>query len=182
MVTVIYILFLFALIHFIYENILLPSFRLKLRYRLFSLRDELRGLKFENMDIIDEKLYKYLQTSLNVTVTILYRIDIGTVLKVQKRYEKDKKFRERIERRAKLIDNLVEKCPIDKVAEIRREYLRVLEYAFLANSGSWFIYLVPIALVIVCLDKLNEFIKNISTIREHEVDEVVPSSSLAYSP
>jgi len=173
-----YILLFLALFHYIYESVLLPSIRLNYRYRLFSLRDELRRLKFENRDLIDDKLYDHLQTSLNVIVNYLYRFDIWMLWKAHKRYVEDKKFRERIERRAKLIDELLEKCKVTEVVELRKKYLGTLEYVLLANAGAWYIYLFPIAFVLVGLNKLKSFIKEVSTIREHEVEEIAPSLSV----
>lgn len=177
MITLIYILLLLALFHYIYESALLPSIRLNYRYRLFSLRDELRRLKFENRDLIDDRLYNYLQTSVNVTVNILHRIDLGMVLKTHKRYEEDKEFHQRIERRRKLIDDLLQKCEVSEIVEVRKKYLRTLEYVFFANTGALYIYLVPIAILLACLDKLKSFIKDVSTIREREVDEISPAYS-----
>lgn len=181
MVTFIYILLFLALFHYLYENVLLPSIRLKFRYRLFSLRDELRRLKFENIDLVDDRLYEYLQTSLNVTINILPRIDIGMFLKVRKIYEEDKEFRSKIERRGKLMDELTEKCKVPKLVEIRENYLEIFRYVFLANVGSWSIYIVPIALLVICWNNMKTFIKNITTIREHEVDVILPSCPIAYS-
>jgi len=44
-----------AVYHFVYEGILAPSFRLKLRFELFELRDELRKLKISHAeDLRDE--------------------------------------------------------------------------------------------------------------------------------
>ncbi|MGH8330614.1 MAG: hypothetical protein ACRER3_22985, partial [Pseudomonas fluorescens] len=54
-----------AFVHFVFESILAPSFRLKLRFEIFALRDELRLLKIECESSLHDKHFEYLQSSLN---------------------------------------------------------------------------------------------------------------------
>jgi len=173
MITLIYVFMSLALLHYIYESIMLPSIRLKFRYRMFSLRDDLRRLRVQHGDVLNQKLYHHLQTSLNVTLDNLYRIDLAAFLTVHRRYQTDREFRERVERRARLLDELLAECPLPQVLDIRDEQLRVFRRVFLANAGSWFIYLIPAALVLLCFEQLKSFIRKISSIPEYEVTKTL---------
>jgi hypothetical protein len=72
------VMMLLTLAHFIYESIVAPSLRLKIRYDLFALRDELRFLKIKRGSSLDDKHYVYLQDSINTMISHLARYDIAT--------------------------------------------------------------------------------------------------------
>ena len=182
MSILIYIILSLALLHFIYQGIILPSFRLKYRYKIFSMRDNLRRLKFERDNEIDDKLFEYLQTSLNITLNILYRIDFSLLVKAKSIYEHNEKFRNNIERRAKYIDGLFDKCDVTEIIEIRKKYLELLEQVLLANSGALLIYLVPIGLLALSWNWFTEFIKRLSAIEEKEVEIILPSGTVPVTP
>jgi hypothetical protein len=54
-IVMLQLMFFLALAHFIYESILAPSWRLSLRFRLFSLRDEVRALEADCRDGLDDE-------------------------------------------------------------------------------------------------------------------------------
>jgi hypothetical protein len=56
MTTAIIIFLALTVFHFVYESILAPSFRLSLRFRLFVLGDEVRKLKIECAESLNDEL------------------------------------------------------------------------------------------------------------------------------
>jgi hypothetical protein len=65
MITAILYLIALAALHFVYESILAPSFRLSLRFKLFVLRDEVRQLKIDCASSLNDRHFDFLQDSIN---------------------------------------------------------------------------------------------------------------------
>ncbi len=85
-----YILLALAIIHFIYEGIIAPSMRLHYRYRLFTLRDELRFLKATHKDELPDEVFILLQNILNNSITLLHRVNFVAVYDDE--YGKEKSY------------------------------------------------------------------------------------------
>ena len=98
-------LMLLAVLHFIHESILAPSFRLQLRYQLFELRDRLRALKISHPREFDDKHFHYLQDSLNALIGSLSRLDVVTVAGVIAAIEREPHLKERVTARARTMDD-----------------------------------------------------------------------------
>jgi hypothetical protein len=76
MTTAIIVLLALAVFHFVHESILAPSFRLSLRFRLFVLRDEVRQLKIECAESLNDEHFVFLQDSINGLISIRYGISV----------------------------------------------------------------------------------------------------------
>src|SRR5262249_18411987 len=133
--------------HFIYDGIILPSIRLKFRYRLFRLRDELRELKVLEGEKLEDTVFHYLQGSINNAIRMIPRSDIATALRAKKAIEHDSHLAHLVEKRKALI----EQCPIDKVREIEGAAISTVSSALLANNGMLCLYFLPFALLVMCL-------------------------------
>lgn len=105
MTVLLEIMFFLALVHFIYESILAPSWRLRLRFRLFALRDELRALKGECRGLLDDEHFAYLQDSINTMIAMLHRYDVAAVAAAELRYRRDPEFRRCVEIRTAILDH-----------------------------------------------------------------------------
>jgi hypothetical protein len=129
----------FALWHFIYEAILAPSQRLKLRFDLFILRDRVRELKIENPHAFRDKHFHYLQDSINTLVALLARFDIATMERIESEMRKNPELQKCSEERIRTLDD----CTLEEAKKIRYQTLRLAFVALALNSGGWFLYVVP---------------------------------------
>ena len=116
MIILLEIMFFMALAHFIYESILAPSWRLSLRFKLFALRDEVRALKAECRNLLNDEHYACLQDSINTMITMLYRYDVAAIAAAEFRYRSDPEFRRRVEARSTILDA----CDVPQAQSIRR--------------------------------------------------------------
>jgi hypothetical protein len=128
-----------ALYHFIYESILAPSMRLKLRFELFVLRDRVRKLKIENSEYFKDKHFHYLQDSLNNLIALLARFDCATLVRIESEMKRHPELRKRAEERSRTLDD----CDLEEVRVIRYESLKLASTALVVNSGGWLIYILP---------------------------------------
>jgi hypothetical protein len=133
-------LIVFALYHFVYESILAPSERLKLRFELFELRDRLRSLKIEYSECLEDRHFHYLQDSLNNLICLLTRFDMATLSQIELEIQRDPELRRRSEVRSATLDD----CQLEEMKTIREASFRIATKALLINSGGWFVYVVPI--------------------------------------
>jgi hypothetical protein len=99
------VLIVFALYHFVYESILAPSERLKLRFELFELRDRLRALKVDHSDYLEDRHFHYLQDSLNSLICLLGRFDLATLSRIELEFQLDPELRRRSEMRTAILDD-----------------------------------------------------------------------------
>lgn len=158
-----------AVFHFVLESIIAPSARLEMRFKLFELRDDLRRLKCEHAEGLDDKHFHYLQDSINAQIASLYRYDIATLVMAQLRYERDAEFRKLCDERAKMLDD----CGIHAATEIRRQSLRTVAAAFGVNSAGWLMFIIPVALVGACFGAIKQQIKRLASLTARDLDSVI---------
>jgi hypothetical protein len=169
------IVFFIALIHFIYEGIVLPSIRVHLRNRLFRLRDELRNIRIEEPDQCPKEVFFYLDEGISLFLNKLPLMTMELWLKVDREYKKNPELKElSIKRR-----NMVEGCKSERVRRVYKNVYQVLEYAFLFNMGVWFFYLVPIALVVFSFSKIAESIIELLMMPRSESQKMLPHKTPA---
>jgi len=180
MATILIIVLALAVLHFMYESLLLPSIRTKLRFRLFGIRDDLRMLMAESGNDLDTKLFHYMQDSINTAVAFLQYIDLKALLQARRIFREDPELCERASKREAMIDA----CSLEAFQVIKRERSKLFGYALLANSAGFFVYAVPFVIVFlllcVMLRKLKDhlmymkcqlyrFIKNLTCVPENEL-------------
>jgi len=158
-----------AVYHLIYQGIILPSIRLRLRYELFSLRDKLRALKTDLGESFDDNVFTYMQDSINGSIKLIALIDFSSIVSAEKRFRGDLELRDEIKKKQELIDN----CPINKVKEISLRNAELLTDAVVYNAGGWFIYIVPVLLGVVCYKKIKSFVTDIVLFPEKEMNKFI---------
>jgi hypothetical protein len=161
------ILILLAFLHFVYERIIAPSARLRLRYRLFAIRDGLRWLRIDAE--CSEEEFRLLDAAMNNVIRMLHRFDISSVLRSAQIIEADPTLRNRIEKRMAII----EETRNADYQRLNTELLAIAKKAMLVNNGACFFYLVPIVMVIAGIEKLSRFIKKLVSVPEGELGKVI---------
>ena len=163
---VLFSIFILAFYHFIYESILLPSFRLNIRFRLFKLRDELRNLKIEDHDI-DEFMYDHLEVSINDKIRLLHT------------FSKDLKNNKSLAKKVSELTKRLEECQSEKMQRIRYKIMKYTTLALAVNSGGWFIYMIPIILGILLWNSIKALIKSTVFIPQKQIKQYEKEVSYA---
>lgn len=145
MATLILILIAVSIAIFIYESIILPSIRLKIRYKLFALRDKLRTLKVEREDFEDLP-FKYAQESMNMALAYLRHFDIASFIEAERFFKQHPAIYKKATKRCEVLDS----CKIEEFQVIRHQYIGTLVLASAANSfGLLVLFLITIVPVII---------------------------------
>jgi hypothetical protein len=179
MITAIFILIALAALHFVYESILVPSFRLSLRFKLFVLRDEIRQLKIDCAGSLGDKHFDFLQDSINNLISNLNRFDMATFVGVELESKKDPSFLRSAEERSCMLDD----CNIPRAREIREQSLKIVSAAICINSGALFLLIfAPIIIATLGFAEVKKRIKIFAFISEQDLKRIPPSASAAASP
>ena len=164
--TLLLILFVLSVAHFFYEGVLAPSWRMLLRNRLFVLRDELRNLKIAGINPDDDRAFWYVHDGLNHLLNRLPSLSLSGRFYAWRAYRTDERLREMIAERTELL----EKCGDARIREIFEAAGDVVKKAFLVNMGGWFIYLVPVVLVLATIQSLTKLASSIVLTPGKEAD------------
>jgi hypothetical protein len=165
MKTLIVIAFFLAAFHVIYEMILLPSFRQALRFRLFAIRDRLRTLKFEHGHQLDAEVFGYVDEALTWQMNNQHRMALSLLVDLPRLREQ---LRKDVETRLALMS----RCQLPEFVQIRKDAGETLMMTFVANSGAWFIYIVPLALLAASYNVLKETLKKLLVIPERDLNKI----------
>ena len=158
MAMLILILFLVAIVCFIYESILLPSIRLNIRFKIFSVRDKLRLLMVENPDI-DNTAFEYNQESINMLLAYLHRYDIMSVVEAERIFKKNESLQNKLKKRNDVLDN----CSVKELQAIREEYISLAVLAMAANSLFFLLLFLPFFLLCKGTKYCKNKLKNITS-------------------
>jgi hypothetical protein len=147
-------LFVIALLHLLFESILAPSMRMKLRLELFSLRDDLRMLKVNRDRSLTDRQFEGLQESLNALIAVLHRFDGATLMALEFELRRNPLLRAQVDARARVLDG----CTSHHARAIRARSVQIATIALAINSGGWFIYVLPVLLLAVGYAKVKRLI------------------------
>jgi hypothetical protein len=174
MVTLFLILLCLALIHFVYEGIILPSLRCKYRYDLFHLRDELRSMKRHRSDDISDEVFLLVQDGVNTSIKFLHAVNVVEAIRWGPMAMSDPD----IMRRVRNSTNIVNGCRVNRVKEIDDEAIRIFARVAIYNSGGMLVYLVPIVVLAVWWTKIQrktvEFTKVIFSASDQQQQQLLP--------
>ena len=179
MIEVLFIILVFvAIIHYIYQSILLPTIRQQLRFRMFELRDQLRHLAYDEIIDPNSRIYKALQGRINVTVDYLYLVDLKALFDAYKHIKNSPTLRKQIEKNRQLTD----KCELAQVKDIDNKLNKIFATTLLVNSACFFIWSGLFLLVLLTIHRtgktlfnsIKNLVLSIPCVPEHEVIKFVP--------
>ena len=170
------LLFIVALVisHYIYEALIVPTLRLKIRFELFKLRDELRFLKIKNGHNFQNKHFTYLHDSINSAISMVPRFEIYTIATINMELKKNKTLDNRIKERLKVMDD----CNIPEIVEIRRRTEMLALKALCVNSGMWVPYILPILLFSLLYQFIKSRVMSIVSIPKPDLEKIIPDNTL----
>lgn len=167
MTATILILTCLAMMHFIYESIILPSIRLSLRFKLFALRDQLRSMVMQGT--ASNEVFRIQQSSINNAINMLSWADQAMISRFERQLRDDEAMRKRVEKRVKIVEDY----DSEEFQRVVRETSAVFQNAVIANMGAWFVYIVPIGVFFLCLNRLKCLAREMVSIPEGELGKVV---------
>jgi hypothetical protein len=129
-----------AMFHYIYEAILAPTFRLKIRHELFELRDSLHKIKLEKLSQDDIEVVMIIEKSINHILDRMTHVNLINIVRLRSEYANNNEFK-------KIIDSFNQKLKASHNAGIKKidQHLTLLTAkALVANIGALLFYLLPL--------------------------------------
>ena len=164
-----------ALWHFIYDGIILPSIRWALRNRLFELRDRIRMLAIKDEVQNCEEAYCFVHDSVNVFLTRLHLLTISQAVEISRAIARDAKLRSRIQKRI----DMIERCQNQEITDAFQKMDCVLRIALIANSGTWFLYVIPAFVVFLLMSYLTVLIRSLVSLSPSDASRLMPATATA---
>lgn len=181
--TAIFILVLLTGYHFIVESIILPDYRLKMRYRLFADRDKLRNLKIVHGNILSDKVYDELESYINASIRSLsilniFQFLINDIDSDLKSTKTEKKIKSKIDH--------IQNCEIKEVRIIFDNVSINTLKTMIVNVASWYIYLFPFLILAYIIKKVSGLafgwkvkLQKFLFIPSHQLDKHFSNNSLS---
>ena len=157
-----------AILHLVYEGIIAPSIRLKLRYRLFSVRDELRRLKSKETKF-SEKLFDATQGQINTGLRMLHRTDIEMLWRVHNALTE-----EEVMERVRAHERLLKDIENVNIAKLSDAIGRIARQAFETNCGAWNLYIIPIAVLWICFGEVTRLVRGLLQLPAGVLEAIAP--------
>ncbi|WP_422139676.1 hypothetical protein [Endozoicomonas sp. ALC020] len=164
-----------ALWHFVYDGIILPSLRLMLRNRLFKIRDRLRMHKIKSGSKTNISAFNIVHSGINNLISRLPYLDLKVMRDIEQEVDHNPELLHKVKKRIETINE----CEDEELKEIFRQANLVVGLAFVVNSGAWLIYLIPVAIVLASIQKLNFFAKEFVVLPESKTTEFIPTQKMA---
>lgn len=178
MATIFFIGIILAIFHFVYESILLPSIRQRLRYKLFALRDRLVRLSLDNNQKTEIKHFEHIERSINTSIRHLPYMTISTIFHADNFYKMNPELQNDINRRVETIKNLKN----EQLKELHSVCIKYSIQSLVYNSMMLFIYLLPIVLLIsligVIRNRVKRTVQSLSVTPEYQFEKAVPYPGL----
>ena len=162
----------FAILHFVYEGIIAPGQRIRLRNKLFVLRDRLRAVRIEGVDAKDDPAFWYVHDGINALLSRLHSLTVSARATTELRHDRDAELRQRVDARMAML----RECSNPQIKKIFDEASSVIEEAFIVNMGGWMFYLVPVAILWVCLGQLKTLASELLVLPEKDSRRLLPST------
>lgn len=153
------IVFSMAIWHFVYENLIAPNLRLKIRHDLFVERDKLYAMKISaDTKGVDKKVIEIMDKNIHFMKVRMSELTLNSLFQFKKLYESDEKLREKIDN----IELTINSSENNDIKNIDKKLSRIAMNALLINSAGWLIYLLPLIVIKVILADLIQSAKRIS--------------------
>lgn len=168
MSTIIVIAALLAFLHFLYEGVLAPTYRLHLRNELFELRDEVRTIMIAEGRQAEDQAFMIVHDAICNALGRLSGLSLSEIARARARLHEDPEL-------ARVADEriaTVKSSDHERIKEIFQSTNRIVSIAFLTNMGGWFFYLIPIALVVGVMRRLKFLVSELVTLPERLADRL----------
>lgn len=159
-----------SILHFYYESIAAPLSRLRIQDDLFALRDELRRLKIDVREGMNDQTFHMLQDSINSLISSLEYFDLMTIASAMVEIKRDQDLRKRMEARLKIIQD----STMPEVKAIRARTVKLADQLVFINSGAWGFYLLPLAMMAAGFAAIKKKVMSIISLSTLDFQRVAP--------
>lgn len=179
------VLFVLCMVHYVYQAIILPSFRQSARDELFVLRDRLRDRLIEVQDGADKKTlraFKEVDDGINRSLNRLHLLTFTNFIRASISSDESKKHDASFKKFHSLLENSQDETP----KEIYIEVGKVLHNVLSVNSLMFLMYLLPIVIIMQLIGSLYQRVKQTTdymadaTLVVRSRHRVEPSSDTLY--
>jgi|SRR5208282_1111455 len=155
--------------HLIYEYIIAPSRRLRIRVELSFLEEELKNLKGKHGADFRQDAYNELLVSIKSLRNNISRYEISTLVSALREMSINKELQERFHHNIIILNN----CRVREVQNLRGRISHAGVFAFKANSLGWSIYLVPLFIITSCVKLVKKAVEILLYSPPKEFDDAV---------
>lgn len=177
LVILFFLLCTLAIIHFLYERIILPEIRLYYRNELFVLRDKVRDILLNEESRENEKSgAAFLHNALNNSINRLHYLTISNRIITAKVLSEQPELRSKIQNQI----DLIKKSENLQLYSVFNECCIITNKMFMFNSLFALIYLIPIILFVNIIMRIFKFsisILDVMCDRKKEAVEALSFSS-----
>lgn len=170
MTTIIAVFFALCILHFIYEGAIAPFLRLRIRLRLYALRDRLRVFESTHKSFENESVFEELAASINTSIAIVGWVTPSAVARADREFRRDPILQEAVQRRR----DLVARSEIKAVQDIRRKEVRLVGWALAVNTAGSVPYatalVVPLFVALATVERIKEALRRLTFVGEDRVD------------
>lgn len=160
-------LIILAFWHFLWEGVLAPGFRQHARYRLFTLRDELRSLYMDKR--IPKNIYHAMQRLLNNAIDRPSKIDLLALYSASKDLQ-DPEIRAEVESEVKKLHDAIQDAGCEELVKIRTKSHRYFGILLLVNCGSWLFYVIPLLLLVSAFSWVSVVVRDVLYMKPARVE------------
>lgn len=176
--TILFIVILLSVFHYIYESLILPNIRMVNRYKLFALRDRLREIKISGGEDIDDKLFKIVDDGINNTIQFLPYATISTFVDYVLATHSDDRIKKRVEGRVEYVEK--SNCP--EVIAIANKTSQYLFQTLIYNSLMLSIYFLPLVIISLTIHSFWKWIRRTARLLSFTNSLKVVPQTYQYSP
>lgn len=159
-----------AFAHFIYDGIIAPSLRCKLRNDLFALRDELRSAQMQSGDASSAAAFDVVHAGINAYLNRLQSVTVSLRARFYQLNREDAAFKRELRERTAILDQ----ANNAELVRIMKRANETIEQAFLTNSAMLVVYSLPLALALAPLFKLHKWAQALVAMKPSETDRLIP--------
>lgn len=169
--------------HFIYEGIIAPQLRLKLRHDLFVVRDGLRNLQLivSKEDHDTRRAIKVVSTAVESWLERMSTFTLYMGFKLKQEIDRNKELKQAVEKEF----GFIKKSNNETLKSIDKKFNQICAGALLVNSGGLLPYLVmvmfPLLIMAVAYENIKKLLNTVSKEVALTPDKYYPSPSLQYS-
>jgi hypothetical protein len=159
-----------AVFHFVYDGIIAPSRRMSLRYEVFAQRDRLREAKEVHDEEIDCEVFESLHDYLNGALGLVSTISVIGLIQATRSLKTEPEVQAAVNQRRAILA----RCPVVEVREIQDRATIAVSRALLVNSLGLILWLLPFAIVFVCLGWIADAIQRLLLTPARELRRYFP--------
>ncbi|EMG7549823.1 TPA: hypothetical protein ACPJ0L_003667 [Vibrio alginolyticus] len=152
------VLFVLCIAHYVYQAIILPSFRQSARDKLFILRDTLRDKLIEVQDVADKKTlraFKEVDDGINRSLNRLHLLTFTNFIRASMNSDGLRRHDASFKKFHALLESSQDETP----KEIYIEVGKVLHTVLSVNSLMFIVYLLPFVIIMQLIGSLYQRVK-----------------------